>query len=115
MEPTVWIVQRRKDGLFLVHDIELGDAGWSWASFGGFAHKFNSFDEAYEMAIESCGEQGITGIADVYEIPYDDVYPPQPVDRPNDIDPHNPVDVSFETWRELYANNPDLLDYDQEP
>ena len=31
-----------------------------------------------------------------------------PVDDPSDLDPHNPVDCSAET----YAQNPDLLDYD---
>jgi hypothetical protein len=46
--------------------------------------------------------------------PEDDGLEPRAVDEPDDTDPHNPVDVSRETWQELYARNPDLLD-DQEP
>jgi hypothetical protein len=40
---------------------------------------------------------------------------PRPVDEPSDLDQNNPTDVSADTWRELYAKNPDLMDYDQEP
>ena len=36
-------------------------------------------------------------------------------DERSDVDPHNPVEVSQETWQELYARNPDLMDYDQQP
>ena len=40
---------------------------------------------------------------------------PRPVDELSDLDQNNPTDVSADTWRELYAKNPDLMDYDQEP
>ncbi len=40
---------------------------------------------------------------------------PRPVDQLDDTDPYNPVDMSREDWQDLYARNPDLLDYDQEP
>lgn len=34
----------------------------------------------------------------------------QPGDEPSDVDPENPVNVSAETWSDIYARHPELLD-----
>ena len=44
-----------------------------------------------------------------------DAHRQRPVDELDDCDPNNPVDLTADEWREIYAQNPDLLDYDQEP
>ena len=39
----------------------------------------------------------------------------EPCDEQSDLDQENPVDMTAEDWLELYAKNPDLLEYDCEP
>lgn len=40
------------------------------------------------------------------------IEPDEPCDQLSDLDQDNPVDCSRECWEDLYAENPDLLDYD---
>lgn len=34
-----------------------------------------------------------------------------PIDEHDDTDQDNPVDVSADTWSDIYARRPDLLEY----